>query len=109
MSDSFGLRDWIDKAEKLERNLAEALKANRELNAECMKEAVRADKFERELAAMKATASLEPLAKLVESTPFRAGVSGRDDYDHGVEHGLSLAAAIIRNYESELDRRRGAL
>ena len=81
MSGSFGLRDWIDKAEKLER----------------------------ELAAMKATASLEPLAKLVESTPFQAGVSGRDDYDCGVEHGLSLAAVIIRNYESELDGKRGSL
>jgi hypothetical protein len=39
---------------KLEHELAAALKANRELNAECMKEAVRADKFERELAAMTA-------------------------------------------------------
>jgi predicted phage gp36 major capsid-like protein len=55
MSDSFGIRDWIAKVEELERELAEALKANRELNAECMKEAVRADKFERELAAIKAT------------------------------------------------------
>jgi hypothetical protein len=97
---------WVDVSQceacKTERALANC-KAVSEIQSE------RVRKLEVEIAAMKVATSLEPLAKRVESTPFQADVAVHDDYEYGVEHGLSLAAAIIREYESELDRNRGSL